>query len=273
MSTSSVNLLRNYLSALSQPGAQRPAIPRPTVTISRESGAGALSVATLVARQLDLDCPGDPPCSWAVFDRNLVTKILEDHSLSKKIEEFLPEDARFALSEAFEFLLGLHPPGWTLREYTKDTIRRLAMNGNVILVGRAGAIITAKLRHVLHVRLVAPVEFRVRNYAQSQGISAQEAVKAVRANDKASHDYVRSYFNTNVSDQLHYDLVINTGTNGFERAAHIICAALHGVLLKGHAEEVLSLMTPSTSLASGTPFPRTATVKSRLATSSSVTPV
>jgi Cytidylate kinase-like family len=197
MSIHSVSPLKNYLNALSLPAKRKSETPRPGVTISRESGAGALAVARLAANELDLDCPGNPRRAWAVFDPNLITQILDDHSLSKKIEEFMPEDARFPLSEAFEYLLGLHPPGWTLREHAKDTIRKLATNGNVILVGRAGAIITADLPNVLHVRLVAPFEFRVRNYAKSQGISDIQAAKAVRANDGASQRYVRSYFNTN----------------------------------------------------------------------------
>jgi Cytidylate kinase-like family len=226
MSVDSVSPLKNYLSALSLPRKRKSETPRPAVTISRESGAGALAVASLVANRLNLDCPGDVPCAWAVFDRNLITQILDDHSLSKKIEEFMPEDARFPLSEAFEYLLGLHPAGWTLREHAKDTIRKLATNGNVILVGRAGAIITADLPYVLHVRLVAPFEFRIRNYAQSQGIGEKRAVKEVRANDQASQRYVRSYFNTNVNNHWHYDLVINTASIGFECAAHVICTAL-----------------------------------------------
>jgi hypothetical protein len=171
MVTDSVSVLKHYLDALSHPIAKPQEVSRPAVTISRQSGAGALAVANLVARQLNLECPADPPVPWAVFDRNLVSKILEDHSLSKKIEEFMPEGTRFPLSEGFEFLLGLHPPGWTLREYAKDTIRKLATNGNVILVGRGGAIITAQLHYVLHVRLIAPFDFRVRNFAASQGIT------------------------------------------------------------------------------------------------------
>jgi hypothetical protein len=233
MSVDSVSPLKNYLSALSLPRKRKSETPRPAVTISRESGAGALVVASLVADRLSLDCPGDPPRAWAVFDRNLTTQILDDHSLSKKIEEFMPEDARFPLSEAFEYLLGLHPAGWTLREHAKDTIRKLATNGNVILVGRAGALITADLPYVLHVRLVAPFEFRVTNYAQSQGISEKRAVKAVRANDQASQRYVRSYFNTNVNNHWHYDLVINTASIGFESAAHVICTALQDLSLHG----------------------------------------
>lgn len=71
MPTDAIDLLRKYVDAMSQSAVGRSKIPRPTVTISRESGAGALTVANRVARQLDLDCPGDPPvpgrCSIAIW--------------------------------------------------------------------------------------------------------------------------------------------------------------------------------------------------------------
>jgi hypothetical protein len=98
MFTEGENALRNYLTAVSRPVAQRSGMLRQAITFSRQTGAGALPVANLVARQLDVDFSGDPPCSWIVFDRNLITKVLEDHHLSKQIEEFLPEDARFPLT-------------------------------------------------------------------------------------------------------------------------------------------------------------------------------
>src|ERR1700747_3311731 len=115
------------------------------------------------------------------------------------------------------------------------------MRGNVILVGRAGAIITANMQYVLHVRLVAPIDFRVQNYAQLQGISAEEAAQAVRANDEANHHFVRSYLNTKVGYPLHYDLIINTETNGFEGAAHLICVALRGLLKRERTQARLIL--------------------------------
>jgi cytidylate kinase len=233
MSTESVDILRNYLGAMSQARVRRSVKPRPAITISRETGSGALVVANLVAKQLDLECPGDPPCPWAVFERALVTKILEDHSLSQKIEEFMPEEFRFPLSEAFEFLLGLHPPSWVLREYAKETIRKLATSGNVILVGRGGAVITKRLAHVLHVRLVAPFDFRVRNVARIQGVSERQAVRMVRANDAANRHYVRAYLNANVRDSSYYDLVVNTATAGFDRTARIISAAVLDLVRQG----------------------------------------
>jgi hypothetical protein len=226
------DLLKNYLGALSHSAVQPRELPRPAVAISRESGAGALTVATLVAQELNAVCPGDPPRLWAVFTGNLPGKILEDHSLSNRIEQFMPEDFRFPLTEYFEFLLGLHPRPGLLREYTKLTIRKLAKSGNVILVGRGSAVITGGLPHVLRVRLIAPFEFRVRNFARSRGIPEQEAVRIVRANDAARRRYVRAYLNSDVTSPLHYDLVINTASHGFERVARIVCAAVVHLVLE-----------------------------------------
>jgi hypothetical protein len=233
-----VDLLRNYVQALTRSTVQPREIPRPAVTISRESGTLAPAVATLVAQELDVVCPGDPPSPWMVFSRNLVSKILEDHSLATRIEEFMPEDVRFPLTESFEYLLGLHPPPGVLREYAKETIRKLAKKGNVILVGRGAAVIAARLPHVLHVRLIAPFEFRVHNFAQSHGITHEAAERMVHAHDAARRRYVRTYLNADVTDALHYDLVINTWDKSLERVARIICAAAMHLVLQDRGQPV-----------------------------------
>src|SRR5260370_27634822 len=98
MRKSSVDLFRRYLSAQSLPAAEQPRIPKPAITISRQTGSGAGTVAHLVARQLNLDCQGDLPCPCALFDRELVSKILEDHNLSSQNAESMHEDTKFPLT-------------------------------------------------------------------------------------------------------------------------------------------------------------------------------
>jgi len=226
MRRSSLDIFRRYLRAQMIEEREEFRLPRPAVTISREMGAGAATIANAVAQQLDRDCPDQGGCPWAVFDRNLVKKILEDHQLSATMEKFMPEDTPFPLSDALESLLGLHPSSWDLREYADETIRRLAVSGYVILVGRGAAIITSQLPHVLHVRLVARFNRRVQNCAESYNISAKEAAHRVRESDEARHRYVQTYFGVNVADPAHYDLVINTGRTGNELAAKIIAATV-----------------------------------------------
>jgi len=226
MRRNSLDVFARYLGAQGLPAPMVPSVPKPAITISRQTGAGAMTVAGLVAEQLDKECPGEPPRPWAVFDRNLAAKILEDHSLSARVEKFMPEDTRFSLTDALETLLGLHPVTWTLKEYAKETIRRLATKGNVIVVGRGAAIVTASLPRILHVRLVAPFDFRVQHFAEFYQTTAEKAIHLVRERDAGRRRYVKSYFNADVNDPSHYHLVINTERNGFKGAAQIISNTL-----------------------------------------------
>ena len=87
--------------------------------------------------------------------------MLEDHQLSKRIAEFLPEDHKSLFAEMLEKMRGLHPPTTTVLKQTAETIWNLAESGHVILVGRAANVITGKLDNVFHVRLVGSLENRI----------------------------------------------------------------------------------------------------------------
>ena len=218
----SSDVFMRYVGAQLSPAEKQVIVQRPAITISRQTGAGALTVANLVAERLDIDHQGDPPCPWAVFDRNLAEQILKDHQLSTTIEQFMPEDTKFPLTDALESLLGLHPSSWALKEHAVDTIRKLAIRGNVILVGRGSSAITTKLRHVLHIRLVAPFPYRVKNFANYHQIPEEKAARLVRETDERRRRHVRTYFDMDADDPTNFDLTINTGRNSFEQAAQII---------------------------------------------------
>lgn len=199
----------------------------PVITISRETGAGAVTIARLVAERLNgrrkknaVDSP------WTVFDKNLVERVLEDHELPARIKQFLPENTTFDLKDAVEEMLGLHPSNWTLVEHTTDTILRLAHAGNVILIGRGSSTITAKFPTAFHVRLVAPRDARVEHVADFYKMDGAQAAKFVRTTDRARRRYVKRYFNSVVEDPLDYHLTLNTKRTGFETAARIIAEAV-----------------------------------------------
>jgi len=135
-----------------------PRVQLPAITIYRDDGAGAITIGHLAAKILDDRCSGSPKVPWTVFERNLAEKVLEEHNLPATLEHFMREDATFPLSDAVDELLGLHPSSWTLVEHTTQTIRRLAIMGNVILVGRGSNFISAHFPHVFHVRLIAPLK-------------------------------------------------------------------------------------------------------------------
>ncbi|MBV9490415.1 MAG: cytidylate kinase-like family protein [Verrucomicrobia bacterium] len=200
--------------------------PHPlAITISREAGAGAVTIAQMVAERLRAleKTPGAPP--WTVVDANLAEQVAKDHKLPERLKNLITEEARAPVNTAVEELLGLQPSPWTLVQHTTETILRLAQLGRVILVGRGGNIITARLSHVLHVRLVAPWDDRVNHLARLSEVSHAEAARIAKSRDQARRAYLRRYFNVEIDDPTLYDLTLNTGRLGFARTADLILEA------------------------------------------------
>ncbi|CAN5528714.1 cytidylate kinase-like family protein [soil metagenome] len=195
---------------------------RRAVTISREAGAGAITVGELAMEYLENKRAGDPRYPWALFDRQLVKKVLKDHQLPESFEQYMPEDSTDKVSDLVEDMLGLHPSTFTLVQHTNRTIFRLGLAGNVILVGRGSNLVTARLKHVLHVRLVAPLEARIRHIGEYYHFDQQRAAEFVRKADKAKARYIRSNFKRREDDPTQFHLTINTGMVSFPEAARMI---------------------------------------------------
>ncbi len=73
----------------------------------------------------------------------------------------MPEDRVSEIEDILADLFEVHPPAETMLHQTAETMLKLAGVGNVILIGYGGNVITARLSHVFHVRLVAPLEKRI----------------------------------------------------------------------------------------------------------------
>jgi cytidylate kinase len=200
-------------------------MPKRAVTISRQAGSGGHSVAEKLAEFLQAKCPAED-CPWTIFDRNLVEKVLEDHNLPNRLARFMPEDRISEMTDTMDELFGLHPPSWTLVRQTAETILRLASLGNVILIGRGAAIITAKLDHVFNVRLVGSLEKRVRRFQEANHLSAKEAMERVHKEDLGRRRYLKKYFDKDIDDPLLYHLVINTDLVPYEQAARMVADAV-----------------------------------------------
>jgi cytidylate kinase len=195
------------------------------VTISRQAGCGALAVAEKLAKLLQVHCPkGSPP--WTLFDRNLMDKVLEDHHLPARLAQFLPEDRASHLQDIMDDLFGWRPTSGTVVQHTSETILHLAEMGHVILIGRGGNVVTAKLPNVFHVRLVAPIEKRIEHAHEFYKMSRKTARDFILREDAGRRRYLSKYFNARIDDPLLYHLIINTGLVPFDDAARMIAEAM-----------------------------------------------
>ena len=195
----------------------------PFITISRQAGAGAETVAHLLAGKLNAGLPKDAQ-PWTVFDKNLIGKVLEDAELPREIGKLVHEDKDTTVQAIVGELLGLHPSMWTIFHHTSDTILKLARLGRCIIVGRGAEIITAKIPGGVHARLVAPESVRLAHLEKHFNLDAKAATKYLREHDEGRRRYVKTNFEKDIEDPLLYHAVLNTGLLTFDQAANLIAS-------------------------------------------------
>ena len=194
---------------------------RPFVTISRESGAYGTTIADMLAEHLrEHERRREAP--WAVFDKELIQKVIEEHKFPVIFERYFVESSAPLIEDILAELFGLHPPQETLVRRMSETILQLTTLGYVILVGRGANIITRKLPSGVHVRLVGSLEKRVAHMKEYLNLPENQAREFVMKEDHDRQAYIKRYFQKDISDVSLYDLIINTDTVSLQDAAMII---------------------------------------------------
>lgn len=181
--------------------------PGPCLTISREAGISTEKISEELVEYLSRLAP--PGNSWGYFDRALIEKVLKDHALPDRMDKFMVEEKFSTLNTMLNELLGLQPPILKLLHKTTKTILQLAQLGNVIIVGRASNIITAHLPNSFHVRLVAPLNYRIELMTKDNKLLKSEASKLIKKEDKSRELYVSRNFHKNINDPYLYDIIVN----------------------------------------------------------------
>jgi cytidylate kinase len=193
----------------------------PVVTISRQAGAGGVSVAQKLAQYLQQH-DTRAACPWTVFDKRLVEKMLEDHKLAENVARFMPDEIYSEIRDTVEELLGLHPARWTLVEKMSETILHIAQMGNAILVGRGANVIIGFVPNAVHVRLVGAYERRVRYCQAFYNFTAEQAAGFIKQTDQGREHFLKRHFGRDIDDPRLYHLVINTDVVTHDEAASII---------------------------------------------------
>jgi cytidylate kinase len=120
---------------------------------------------------------------------------------------------------------------WCVR-MVKSTIREAHKQGDMIIVGRGGQAVLQDEPGVLHVRVEAPVDARVRRiqYQEMTGMAMDQQQQAaqdrVRERDRAAEDYLRRFHDIDWADPGLYHLVIDTEKWNIDGATCLIAAAV-----------------------------------------------
>jgi hypothetical protein len=101
--------------------------------------------------------------------------------------------------------------------------------GDMLIIGRGGQAILEDKPDVLHVRVVAPLEYRVERLQAERDMTAAQARRFARERDEAAAEYLRTFHYIDWDNPTLYHLVVNVGRLGIDEAAALIVQAAKGV--------------------------------------------
>jgi CMP/dCMP kinase len=208
------------------------------ITVSRQYGSGGREVAARLCELL----------GYRYFDKDLVTEVAHEVGLSPQEIVDFTEDQQGVNRFLGRVLYPTHPIRQT-RARTEDKdeartqavveldaresismVRRLidaaARQGDVVILGRGGQAVLRGQPGVLHVRIQAPIEDRIRRVSQREGMTREAARNLIADRDRATQDYLHTFYSVAVGDPALYHLVLNTGLWSIEATAQIIVDVL-----------------------------------------------
>lgn len=198
------------------------------ITITRLQGSGHTEVAERVAEALRWEVAGDRAFILQVAERAGLPPE-EVARRQERIPSFIERLARVTATSFPEMFGGASDSIDEFEEeklvkITRNLVTELAAEGRMVLVGYGAAAVLAHERDVVHVRLVAPREFRVQRVAEELSLGSAEAGRTVEEWDKRLVQYHQTYYGRDPDDPTHYHMVLNTALLGLEGAADLIVA-------------------------------------------------
>jgi cytidylate kinase len=189
--------------------AGSPRLPTRFVTISRQAGSGGKTLAKELAVALTaLDQPGG---AWSAWDHELVEKVAVDHQIPESLVDALEDGAHPWFGDFIKSLSSAaqHDEAVIYRRFALAA-RTLASAGRAVIVGRGGVFVTAGIEGGVHVRLVAPLDHRVRRMANRLQSTTEKAAERVREIDgNREHFFKRHWPDVRVVPET-FTITLNT---------------------------------------------------------------
>lgn len=193
--------------------------PAPCITIAREFGCQAYPLAETLVSRLNSRIAGEP---WVVIGKEVLDEVARLSGFSvEQIEK--SQDTPSVLKSIFSMFLDSSRAEETqVFTHLRNVVRSFAMRGNCVIVGRGGVFAAQELPNCIHLRLVAPYEFRVQKIMKSHGLSQSEAEKFIDLHQQQRDDFIQRIADGSFDDPSLYHLVFNNGQLSVDEIATLV---------------------------------------------------
>lgn len=184
--------------------------PGPVITISRECGCSASLVAEKLTEKINNKI-NDPAKDWKWISKEILNLASEELEIEpEQIRKLLSGEEKNFLDEiASSFANKYYIYDAKIKKVIEHVIMSFAVRGRVIIVGRGSEAISHAIPRSLHIKLFAPLSWRIEVISNRYGISTEEAKKRIAKVDNNRLKFRNLYIDKNDAPTF-YDIEFNS---------------------------------------------------------------
>ncbi len=187
----------------------------PVITISRDYGCRANEVAQELIQHLNARMSvRKKPHPWKVLNNEFLKEAAKNLNLpAYKLEHVLNPHHKSLLEDFLASYSREYVADHKILRSIKELVNSYAESGNLIIVGRAGVAVTRNLPWSLHIKLEAPLAWRVEYLKTSKNITLEEAQGIAHQIDQRRKLFI-SQMRKEPYDEALFDVIYNRATLG-----------------------------------------------------------
>lgn len=145
----------------------------PVITISRQTGCDGREVAAELVAQLNLRFNTN---RWKWVDKDIIYHAAHELKTdTHRVETFYQGYGMTDISQMIMAFSGSFVTDSSVKKAIREVVLTIARDGYAVIIGRGGVAITHDMANALHVRLVAPMYWRVQNVMKKKGMIIEKA--------------------------------------------------------------------------------------------------
>lgn len=181
----------------------------PFITISRDYGCQANTLARMLRDEFEKEGQ-----KWSILNKEIIMESAKKLDMDPRLVQTISESTdRTLMDEVLSALTTkYYKSDRKIRQTIGMVISSAAMEGNAIIVGRGGAALTRDMHPSLHIKLYAPIEWRLQTLMGRYHATREHMLKEITSIDFKRHRMLAQILkgSENVDDL--YDLHINCST-------------------------------------------------------------
>jgi cytidylate kinase len=192
----------------------------PVITISREVGCNGVKLAKLIASRLNFQFSES---NWKVVSKEVFEESAKELKMApEQVRKTLHQTETFVFEDMIKaFSDKNYKSNLTIGNTMKRVILQIATEGNCIIVGRAGHIIASGIKNALHIRLVAPIEYRINTIMQNNSLNREESIKFINRVENERIAFRKAILKDHPENEL-FDIAFNRATFSDEDMVELI---------------------------------------------------